>query len=144
MEAFITAEVAYVPGMAHIRLVGGIATINRLAQARSRDPDLLNVYVRLFAKLNNGLLAIDPRPQSVGVGVPHDQARTLPDRVTRSLGVEVGAVLPSELRVAHWGRVVKILDEQFGVSTDPETLMALPFNLLTVGGLSELIDSPRA
>ena len=52
-------------------------------------------------------------------------------------------MLPSELRVAHWGRVVKILHEQFGVSTDPETLMALPFNLLTVGGLSELIDSPR-
>lgn len=67
--------------------------------------------------------------------------RGWPDRVTRFLGVAVGGVLPSELREAHWGRVVEILDEQFGVSTDAETLMALPFNLLTVGGLSELIGS---
>ena len=59
--------------MAHVRLVGGIATINRLADARSHDPDLINVYVRLFAKLNDGLLAIDPRPQSVRVGMPHDE-----------------------------------------------------------------------
>jgi hypothetical protein len=128
--------------MAHVRSVGGIATINRLAEARSHDPDLINVYVRLFAKLNDGLLAIDPHPQSVRVGVPHDQARSLPDRVARSLGAEVGGVLPSELRVAHWGGVVETLDERFGVSTDPETLMALPFDLLTVGGLAELVNSP--
>lgn len=128
--------------MAHVRLVGGIATINRLAEVRSHDPDLVNVYVRLFAKLNNGLLAIDPHPQSVGVGMSRDEARTLPDRVMRSLGVAVGGLLPSELRDANWGRVVKILDQQFGVSTDAETLMALPFNLLTVGGLSELVGSP--
>jgi hypothetical protein len=138
---YTAVEVAYLARMAHVRLVGGIATINRLADARSRDPDLINVYVRLFAKLNTGLLAIDPHSQTVGVGVPHDEARTLPARVTRSLGAAVGGVLPSELRAAHWGRVVEILDEQFGVSTDPETLMALPFNLLTVGGLAELVGS---
>jgi len=155
MEVYITGAEAYVARMAHVRLVGGIATINRPSatinrpsatinrpsEARSHAPDLINVYVRLFAKLNNGLLAIDPHPQSMRVGVPHDQARTLPDRVTRSLGVAVGGVLPSELRAAKWGRVVEILDEQFGVATDPETLMALPFNLLTVGGLSELVGS---
>jgi hypothetical protein len=138
---FVEAEVGYFARMAHVRLVGGIATINRVAEERGADPDLVNVYVRLFAKLTDGLLAIDPDPQSVGIGIASDQVHILPDQLTRSLGVAVGGVLPSELRAAHWGRVVKILAEQFGVSTDAETLMALPFSLLTVGGLSELISS---
>jgi hypothetical protein len=129
--------------MARVRLVGGIATINRLAEKNGRHPEFLNVYVRLFAKLTDGLLAIDPHPQSVGVGRPFDEAHTLSDQVMRSMGASVGGVLPSELRAAHWGRVVAILDEQLGIVTDPETLMALPFELVTVGGLSELIGSSR-
>jgi hypothetical protein len=132
---------AYGASMAHIRLVGGIATINRQAEARGADPELLYVYVRLFAKLTDGLLAIDPNAQSVGVGMQRDQLKSLSDQVSRSMGVAVGGVLPSELRAAHWGGVIKILAAQFRVSTDPETLMALPFDLLTVGGLSELIAS---
>jgi hypothetical protein len=129
--------------MAHVRLIGGIATINRLAEEKGPHPEFLNVYVRLFAKLTNGLLAIDPHPQSVGVGAPFDEAHTLSGQVRRSMGASVGGVLPSELRVAHWGRVVAILDEIFGVVTDPETLMALPFELVTVGGLTELIGFSR-
>jgi hypothetical protein len=132
---------AYGGAMAQVRSVGGIAAINHLAADNGSDASLIDLHVRLFALLDGGRLAFDQEPISMSVGLPSEESHTLSDRVTRSLGVAVGGVLPAELRQAQWGRLVEILDQEFGISIDAETLMALPLNLLSDGELSDLIGA---
>jgi hypothetical protein len=132
---------AYGGAMARVRSVGGIAAINHLPADSAGGDSVIDLHVRLFALLDEGRLAFDQEPLSMSIGVPSDETHTLPDRVARSLGVGVGGLLPPELRQAQWGRLVEILDQEFGISIDAETLAALPFNLLSDGELSDLLGA---
>jgi hypothetical protein len=127
--------------MARVVSVGAIATVAHMPRgAPDAPPESLSVHLRLFAKTDTGLLAIDPHPQTSNIGTQPSQSAALPEMVKFVLGAAVGGQIPAEHRAAHWGRIVEVLAEQFGISTDPETLMALPFELLPDSELHELIE----
>ena len=113
--------------MARVMSIGGIVTINRMAEEVA-DPSIVNLNVRLFAKLDLGLLAIDPRPQSMAIGMGRNKLHELPDNVRQTMAM--AGALPAGHRDSYLGGVVAVLADQFGVHTDVETLMALPFDLL--------------
>jgi hypothetical protein len=120
--------------MARVQSVGAIATIAKV------PGDVRNIHLRLFAKTDTGLLAIDPRPQSAVCAGGEDVAGLLA-MAQLSLGVAFGSQLPAAMREGHWGRVVETLSEQFDISTDVETLMALPFDLIPDGELRDSVES---
>jgi hypothetical protein len=121
--------------MARVESAGGIATVQRVD---SEDPELVNVNVRLFAKLDSGLLAVDRSPQRVNAGI----ARTdLPDLASLIPEALRSADLGSGHRASAWGGVLDDLRETFGVHTDPETLMSLPFDLVPDGELAALLPA---
>ena len=119
--------------MARVESAGGIATLQR---GDTGDPDLVDVNVRLFAKLDSGLLAIDRNPQSVNAGIHRADLHDLPSLIQQALRSDE---LTSDHRASAWGGVIEDLRETFGVSTDPETLMSLPFDLLADGELRALL-----
>lgn len=115
--------------MARVRSVGAIATLSRvpeLAQVQEAQ-GIANVHMRLFAKLDNGLLAIDPNPQTAGFGVPLQSAERAIDMFELMLRSND---LPGEHRQAQWSRVVHELASTFDVHIDAETLKSLPFELI--------------
>ncbi len=121
--------------MARVRSVGAIATVGDGPVA-----ERVGVHLRLFAKTDAGLLAIDPRPETATVEVAARDPGALLGQVALVLGVAAGGQIPARVRAGHWGRVVAALAEQFGIETDPETLMALPFELLADAPLREMMD----
>jgi hypothetical protein len=111
--------------MASVQSVGGIATILQVPPEAT-----LNVNVRLYAKLETGLLVIDPGQQSMVVGPNEESLRNGIEGLREVLtSMLTWGELPSEHRVNHWSGVLQALSEQ-GVETDPETLMRLPFEML--------------
>jgi hypothetical protein len=120
--------------MARVRSAGGIATLHHIDHD---DGNEVHVVVRLFAKLDDGMLAIDRDPVSLDVGVPAGQLATLHDAVVTALRF---GELPEEERQSYWGGVVEELRETFSVRTDPETLMSLPFDLVPDGELRGLLE----
>jgi len=118
--------------MARIRSTGGIATLQRIPGAAS-DPATLQVNVRLFAKTETGLLAIDPSPQSYAAGIPRDALARGEEYALTGLvsAPEFLAPEAGEGRVqGPWHRVIEELTRTFKIETDPETLQALPFELM--------------
>ena len=113
--------------MARVLAVGAIVTVNHDDALPKNAP--LNLHLRLYAKVDDGTLVIDPAAQTAGLGI--DRAR-LPDargfRETVKLALSYGD-LPSTHRQAQWSRIVNGLGER-GIDTDPETLMNLPLELL--------------
>jgi hypothetical protein len=119
--------------MARVESAGGIATLQR---ADETDPETIDVNVRLFAKLDSGLLAVDRSPQSVNAGIARVDLPDLASLVPEALrSVE----LDSDRRASAWGGVLDDLRETFGIRTDAETLMSLPFDLVADGELSALL-----
>jgi hypothetical protein len=54
--------------MARVVSTGAVVTVSHWeGDAAQTAP--LNLHLRLYAKLDNGLLAIDPNPQTAGMGV---------------------------------------------------------------------------
>jgi hypothetical protein len=116
--------------MARVASVGGIATLRRAENAGE-----VRVAIRLFAKLDDGLLAIDRDPQTLEVGLGREELGALDEAVVTALRF---GELPPEERESHWGGVIEELRETFAVRTDPETLMSLPFDLVADGELRRL------
>jgi hypothetical protein len=115
--------------MARVTSIGGIATILRLFPASAESAESRQVNIRLFAKLDSGILAIDPAPQSISMGYADDANMAhLADQVARSMGL--AGQLTAGHRQSFWGRVLDVLEQDHSVKTDAETLMALPFELL--------------
>jgi hypothetical protein len=121
--------------MAHVESTGAIATLQRVPQ---EDDDRLDVNLRLFAKLDSGLLAVDRSPQSVNAGVARVDLPDLASLVPETLR---SGELDSAHRASTWGGVLDDLRETFGIRTDAETLMSLPFDLVADGELSALLHA---
>jgi hypothetical protein len=119
--------------MARVESAGGIATLERVD---GDDPDRVAVNVRLFAKLDTGLLAVDRNPQSVHAGVARVDLEDLASLVPEALR---SGELSSDNRASAWGGVLDDLRETFAIRTDAETLMSLPFDLVADGELSALL-----
>jgi hypothetical protein len=119
--------------MARVESVGGIATLQR---SEVEDPERPDVNVRLFAKLDSGLLAVDRNPQSINAGVHRDDLHDLASLIQQALR---SAEMTADHRASAWGGVLDDLGETFGVHTDPETLMSLPFDLVADGELRALL-----
>lgn len=121
--------------MARVESAGGIATVQRVDGG---DPDLVNVNVRLFAKLDSGLLAVDRSPQSINAGVSREDLAELGSLIPQALRSDE---MTAGRRASAWGGVLDELRETFGVSTDAETLMSLPFDLVADGELRALLPA---
>lgn len=126
---------------ARVRSIGALATIFDVDQLPGRpDPPEpepgavrpINILLRPFAKLAEGVLAIGP-PGGPTVSVSPDHLSELAATVEVALEF---TDLPSDHRRAHWAGVLMEL-EKLNVHTDPETLMALPFDFVPDGELRE-------
>lgn len=127
--------------MARVISTGGILTLHDPTADGLPTPQagLVNLHVRLFALVDSGLTAIDPRPQSfawTSSQGPLPALEGLADKISSSLR---DADLPSGHRQASWSRVVAEL-KGFGIETDPETLQALPFDAVPIGSILDLLE----
>jgi hypothetical protein len=135
--------------MARVQSVGGIATLQRLPKelAEEQDPSVAegstSIHVRLYAKTDMGLLAIDPRPQSYGAAIPREALKRGEDYA------QIGLVVAPEFHFEElgegrtqgpWHGVIEELKSSFEIETDPETLQALPFELIFDRELAEEFD----
>lgn len=120
--------------MARIQSVGAIAT---LGPAIEGDPPSINVNLRLFAKIERGLLAIDPAAQSFGAGVALGSLAKVAE-VTES-GLRAQQRLPKGIMTDPWERVAAEL-KKLSVETDAETLRALSFDFVPDGELRGLLE----
>ena len=119
-----------------MRSVGGIATIQAPVPGELESDDdpfaFLGIYVRLFAKTDTGLLAIDPQPQTYLSAIqPH--ALRSPERESFVDLLRVPEFLHPEIEgrtQAPWHGVIEDLHRTFNIETDAETLQALDFELL--------------
>ncbi len=108
------------------------------------DASIININVRLYAKTEIGLLAIDPEPQTYGAGIPHDALRTGEPQAMWAPGNVPDFLQPhlDEGRAqGPWQGVIQELKEWFGIETDPETLKALPFELVGDQELREALSA---
>jgi hypothetical protein len=119
-----------------VRSVGGIATIQAPGtRAPASDDDSLEfvgIYVRLFAKTDTGLLAIDPQPQTYLTAIPQRALRS-PDGESFVDRLRAPEFLHPEIEgrtQAPWHGVIKDLRRSFGIETDAETLQSLEFEVL--------------
>jgi hypothetical protein len=129
--------------VARIRSVGGIATIQGGFPDRMEAGDLefAGIYVRLFAKTDGGLLAIDPQPQTYLSAISHVALRSTTAHTFADL-VRVPEFLHPEIEgrtQAPWGGVIEDLRRTFGIETDAETLQSLDFELLMDAELQQAL-----
>jgi hypothetical protein len=122
--------------VARVRSVGGIATFpGRFSERPDTDDGpaaFVGIYVRLFAKTDCGLLAIDPQPQTYLTAIPRvalrgDEADELAERL------RAPEFLHPEIEgrtQAPWSGVIEDLHKSFSIETDAETLQSLEFELL--------------
>ena len=132
--------------MARIRSVGGIATV----QGRHRDRieprdgagDGIQINVRLFAKTDVGLLAIDPRPQTYLTAIPRVAMYGLDLEKVHGLLRAPEFLHPErdDRTQGPWGGVIEDLQRTFSIHTDAETLQALEFELLMDAELQLALD----
>jgi hypothetical protein len=129
-------------GVARVKSIGGIVSMTNLEAmptAPQADPDIVNLNVRLFALLDIGLTVVDPQPQSMGMGTSRDGLTTVDHLEELVQGSLRASILPAGHRKAYWQRVVDELT-LFDIHTDPETLQALPFELLVTREVRTLLD----
>jgi hypothetical protein len=121
--------------MARVESVGGIATLKRGTDAE--DDGSLSVSIRLFAKLDSGLMAIDHDAESLSLQMP---TRVALDELA---GITATALrygeLPPAHRREHWEGLVAELHATSLIHTDAETLMSLPFDFVPDGELREAL-----
>ena len=120
--------------MAGVRSVGAIVTVVNVAALDLPedappvlDGTVVNFAVRLFAKLDSGMLAI-PRPPGIGIALRRDE---LSLGVLRSRLPHRDGALPPHIRRATWDAVADEL-RSLGITTDSQSLMELPFEALLV------------
>lgn len=131
--------------MARIRSVGGIATIQGgfpdELESDGGDLEFVGIYVRLFAKTDGGLLAIDPQPQTYLSAISYLALRSAKANAYADL-VRVPEFLHPEIEgrtQAPWSGVIEDLRRTFGIETDAETLQSLDFELLMDAELHEAL-----
>jgi hypothetical protein len=128
-----------------VRSVGGIATIQRPVSGRVRSGDdpleFVGIYVRLFAKTDTGLLAIDPQPQTYLTAVTQGTLRDPQGEpfVDRLRAPEFLHPSIEGRTQAPWSGVIEDLHRTFHIETDAETLQALQFELLMDAELQRAI-----
>jgi hypothetical protein len=128
--------------VARVRSAGGIATLQRLPggdETRQSDTSV-NINVRLFAKTDTGLLAIDPNPQSYAAAIPHDALKQGEAHAAIGLLFAPEFMRPElgEGRTqGPWQGVIEQLRRVFAIETDPETLQALEFEFIADRELAE-------
>ena len=122
--------------MARVRSVGGIATIQRPAPSPlaydDDEVEFVGIYVRLFAKTDSGLLAIDPAPQTYLTAIPPRALRS-PDGESFVDLLRAPEFLHPEIEgrtQAPWHGVIADLHRTFSIETDAETLQSLEFEVL--------------
>src|SRR5215212_4727512 len=119
--------------MPRVRSTGGIAVqAHAPAAVKGIGAGAVVVNVRLFAKLDVGVCAVDRRPVSFTVGAPREALRGVDpyeelglDSVPRFAGGTVDSSSPGP-----WSGLLDDLRTSFAVATDAETLQLLPFDLL--------------
>lgn len=124
--------------MARVRSTGALATLLRPEELGGGDPGTVNLSLRLFAVLDIGASVVSPGAAST-VAPDLKRLRSLDDVEAISLvGFRLGQ-LPTDHRQAIWSGLVDEL-AKFDVQTDPETLQALPFELVPTREVRELFD----
>jgi hypothetical protein len=114
--------------------------VPELPDAPGSDPSIVNLHVRLFAVLDLGVTVIDPHPQTMGVGINRESLGSTAE-LQELLQVSLRhGDLPADHREAHWQRIVDGLAD-FDIHTDPETLQALPFELLLTTDVQDLLGT---
>jgi hypothetical protein len=138
-------SLVYGSGVARIRSVGGIATLQgELANQLELDAaelEFVGIYVRLFAKTDGGLLAIDPQPQTYLSAISHVALRGAKAQAFADL-VRVPEFLHPEIEgrtQAPWSGVIEDLRRTFGIETDAETLQSLDFEVLMDAELQQAL-----
>jgi hypothetical protein len=135
--------------MARIRSVGGIATVQgRFSNRAAREAayaDGLQINVRLFAKTDVGLLAIDPRPQTYLTAIHRDAFRGGQAQAFDGLDRAPEFLHPDadDRTQGPWDGVIEDLQRTFNIETDAETLQALDFELLMDAELQRALDGLR-
>ena len=125
--------------------MGGIATIQGRPRGRLEAEDdgveFVGIYIRLFAKTDVGLLAIDPQSQTYLTAIPHAALRG-PQEDTLVTLLRVPEFLHPEIEgrtQAPWSGVIEDLQRRFSIETDAETLQSLEFELLMDAELREAL-----
>jgi hypothetical protein len=121
--------------MARVESVGAIATLKRSDE--DEDDGSLSVSIRLFAKLDSGLMAIDRDPESLSLQMPTRVALEQLAEITAT-ALSYGELPPAHRR-EHWEGLIAELRASSLVHTDAETLMSLPFDLVPDGELREAL-----
>ena len=135
IAATASARSTTLPPVARVRSVGGIATIQHPVPRGVQSDDsaeFVGIYVRLFAKTDSGLLAIDPQPQTYLTAIQHGALRD-PQGESVAERLRAPEFLHPEIEgrtQAPWRGVIEDLHRTFGIETDAETLQALDFELL--------------
>ena len=134
--------------MARIRSVGGIATVQRSSGRPGPDAgaaDGIQINVRLFAKTDAGLLAIDPRPLTYLTAILRDAFGSRRPQACDGLAHAPEFLHPEEegRTQAPWDGVIGELERMFDIATDAETLQALDFELLMDAELQQALDALR-
>lgn len=132
--------------MARVQSVGGIATVQGRFRGQPEHEDvggdILNINVRLFAKTEVGLLAIDPRPQTYVTTIPRDALRSRQPHTLLGL-LRAPEFLHPEVEdrtQGPWRGVIEDLRRTFSIETDAETLQALEFELLMDAELQRALN----
>lgn len=106
-----------------MRNVGATASLRRTPDD---DPDFATVWVRLFARTDDGDQIDDPQEQSTTVRLERSKLSAVELSVQMSLRLKQA---PTGVRREAWERICDAL-VQHGVETDPETLHVLRFEFV--------------
>lgn len=115
--------------------MGGIATIQAATRGQLATEDaveFVGIHVRLFAKTDSGLLAIDPQPQTYLTAIPPRALRSPQGESFADL-LRAPEFLHPEIEgrtQAPWHGVIEDLHRTFSIETDAETLQSLDFEVL--------------
>ena len=109
--------------MASVRNVGATASLRRTPDD---DPDFATVWVRLFARTDDGEQVDDPQEQSTTVRIERSKLSAVELSVQMSLRLKQA---PTGVRREAWERICGEL-AQHGIEADPETLHVLRFEFV--------------
>jgi hypothetical protein len=123
--------------MASVDSIGAAVTVLRFPEMDDQESTHINLYVRLFARLDSGVLVFSADVSGTTASVQRDQLNQLEEFVLMALRVDQ---LPADHRQGQWRGVLDQL-ATLNINTDPETLIRLPFELLPDAEVRALIGS---
>jgi len=109
--------------MASVRNIGATASLRRTPDD---DPDFATVWLRLFARTDDGDQVDDPQEQSTSVRIERSKLSAVELSVQMALRLKQA---PTGARREAWERICDEL-AQHGVEADPETLHVLRFEFV--------------